>query len=111
MDLSWGYTSLRKYNYLSSSAYNVFEYSLSPFVLHIIMCMKIHCAKKERIWPNTGEMMTFIQQQMILLTVDTTQSYIQMATIHTCTPKCNGVKICQNQHSFTSQSRLAIIFA
>lgn len=72
--------------------------------------MKIHCAKKERIWPNTGEMMTFIQQ-MILLTVDTTQSYIQMATIHTCTPKCNVVKLCQNQHSFTSQSRLAIIFA
>lgn len=54
MDLSWGYISLRKYNYLSSSAYNVFEYSLSPFVLHIIMCMKIHCAKKERIWQNTG---------------------------------------------------------
>lgn len=76
------------------------------------MCMNIHCAKKKkRIWPNTGEMMTFIQQQMILLTVDTTQSYIQMATIHTCTPKCNVVKICQNQHPFTSQSRLAIIFA
>lgn len=89
---------------------NVNEYSLSPFVLHIIMCMNIHCAKKERIWPNTGGMMTFIQQQMILLTVDTTQSYIQMATIHTYTPKCNVVKICQNQHSFTSQSRLAIIF-
>lgn len=83
-----------------------------PSVLHShIMCMHIHCAQKERIWPNTGEMMTFIQQQMILLTVDTTQSYIQMATIHTCTPKCNVVKICQNQHSFTSQSRLAIIFA
>lgn len=70
----------------ASSAYNVYEYSLSPCVLHIIMCMNIHCAKKQRIWPNTGEMMTFIQQQMILLTVDTTQSYIQMATIHTCTP-------------------------
>lgn len=64
---------------------NVYEYSLSPFVLHIIICMNIHCAKKERIWQNTGEMMTFIQQQIILLTVDTTQSYIQMATIHTCT--------------------------
>lgn len=54
--------------------------------------MNIDYVKKERNWPNTGEMMTFIQQQMILLTVDTIQSYIQMATIHTCTSKCNSGK-------------------